>query len=40
VVAGLDRNEKVISNPPDSLVDGQEVRIANPGAESWGADSD
>jgi len=40
VVAGLDGNEKVISNPPDSLVDGQEVRIANPGAESWGADSD
>ncbi len=38
VVAGLDGNEKVITNPPDSLVDGEEVRIANPAAGSWGAE--
>jgi multidrug efflux pump subunit AcrA (membrane-fusion protein) len=28
VVSGLDGSEKVITNPPDSLVDGQEVRSA------------
>ena len=28
VVSGLDGSEKVITNPPDSLVDGQEVRYA------------
>ena len=28
VVAGLDGNEKVIINPPDSVVDGESVRIA------------
>jgi len=38
VVSGLDGNEKVITNPPDSLVDGQEVRSATPGAGSWGAE--
>jgi len=38
VVSGLDGNEKVITNPPDSLVDGQEVRSAAPGAGSWGAE--
>jgi RND family efflux transporter MFP subunit len=36
VVAGLDGREKVITNPPDSLVEGQEVRIATPGADKWG----
>jgi len=34
VVSGLDASEKVITNPPDSLVDGQEVRAATPGAGS------
>ena len=29
VVSGLDASEKVITNPPDSLVDGQEVRNAS-----------
>jgi len=38
VVSGLDGNEKVITNPPDSLVDGQEVRSATPGAGSWGGE--
>jgi RND family efflux transporter MFP subunit len=38
VVSGLDGSEKVITNPPDSLVDGQEVRSATPGAGSWGAE--
>ena len=37
VVSGLDGSEKVITNPPDSLVEGEEVRIATPGAGSWGA---
>ena len=37
VVSGLDPNEKVITNPPDSLVDGQEVRSATSGSGSWGA---
>jgi len=38
VVSGLDPNEKVITNPPDSLVDGQEVRAAAPGTDKWGAE--
>lgn len=38
VVSGLDGTEKVITNPPDSLVDGQEVRIANSGTGSWGGE--
>ena len=38
VVSGLDGNERVITNPPDSLVEGQEVRSATPGAGSWGAE--
>jgi RND family efflux transporter MFP subunit len=38
VVSGLDGSEKVITNPPDSLVDGQEVRSATSGAGSWGAE--
>ena len=37
VVSGLDGSEKVITNPPDSLVDGQEVRSATPGANDGGA---
>jgi RND family efflux transporter MFP subunit len=36
VVSGLDASEKVITNPPDSLVDGQAVRSATPGEDSWG----
>jgi RND family efflux transporter MFP subunit len=38
VVSGLDGTERVITNPPDSLVDGQQVRRANPGAGSWGGE--
>jgi len=38
VVAGLEGSEKVITNPPDSLVEGEEVRIASQGAGSWGAE--
>jgi RND family efflux transporter MFP subunit len=34
VVSGLDATEKVVTNPPDSLVDGQEVRSATAGAGS------
>jgi len=36
VVTGLEANDKVITNPPDSLVDGQEISTAAPGAGSWG----
>jgi RND family efflux transporter MFP subunit len=38
VVSGLDGSERVITNPPDSLVEGQEVRIATPGSGSWGGE--
>jgi RND family efflux transporter MFP subunit len=38
VVSGLDGSEKVITNPPDSLVEGEEVRIANAGSGSWGGE--
>ena len=34
VVTGLEANDKVITNPPDSLVDGQEISTAAPGAGS------
>jgi len=32
VVAGLTGDESIIANPPDSLVSGEEVRIAKPAA--------
>jgi hypothetical protein len=32
VVAGLSGSESIIVNPPDSIVAGEEVRIAQPGA--------
>jgi RND family efflux transporter MFP subunit len=38
VVAGLNGNEAVITNPPDSLVDGEEVRIAAPSTDQWGTE--
>ena len=38
VVSGLDGSEAVITNPPDSLVNGEEVRIAKAGAEQWGTE--
>lgn len=34
VVAGLTGNESIIINPPDSIVAGEEVRIAQPGVAS------
>ena len=37
VVSGLDGHEKVVTNPPDSLLDGQEVRNAAPKADGEGA---
>jgi RND family efflux transporter MFP subunit len=36
VVSGLVGSESVITNPPDSLVDGEEVRVATPGESQWG----
>ena len=38
VVSGLGGNEAVITNPPDSLVDGEEVRVAGPGENHWGTE--
>ena len=38
VVSGLDSSEKVITNPPDSLVEGQEVRVADAESGSWGGE--
>jgi len=38
VVFGLGGNEAVITNPPDSLVDGEEVRVAGPGENHWGTE--
>jgi hypothetical protein len=29
IVAGLNANDQVVVNPPDSLVSGQEVKIVN-----------
>jgi RND family efflux transporter MFP subunit len=38
VVSGLGGNEAVITNPPDSLGDGEEVRVAGPGENHWGTE--
>jgi RND family efflux transporter MFP subunit len=38
VVSGLGANEMVITNPPDSLADGEEVRVATSGANQWGTE--
>jgi len=37
VASGLNDGEAVITNPPDSLVDGEEVRVVTLGAEQRGA---
>lgn len=37
VIAGLDGNEQIIVNPPDSIEQGQEVRIAVPSAPNGAA---
>jgi multidrug efflux pump subunit AcrA (membrane-fusion protein) len=36
IVAGLNGNESVIVNPPDSIVSGQSVRIAQPASPAQG----
>ena len=38
VISGLDGSESVITNPPDSLVAGEEVRVAKQGTNQWGAE--
>jgi RND family efflux transporter MFP subunit len=38
VISGLDGSESVITNPPDSLVAGEEVREAKQGDNQWGAE--
>jgi RND family efflux transporter MFP subunit len=37
VVAGLTGDESVIANPPDSIVNGEEVRVAQPSSGAGGA---
>jgi RND family efflux transporter MFP subunit len=37
VVTGLNGDEQIIVNPPDSLVDGEQVQIVHPQAQSQGA---
>jgi len=36
IVAGLNGNESIIVNPPDSIVSGQSVRIALPASPAQG----
>ena len=36
VVTGLNGDEQVIVNPPDSLVDGEQVQIVHPDAQAQG----
>jgi len=38
VVSGLEGSEAVITNPPDSLVEGEEVRVAKAGENHWGTE--
>jgi hypothetical protein len=38
VASGLKASEAVITNPPDSLLDGEEVRVATPGENHWGTE--
>jgi hypothetical protein len=33
IIAGLTGNESVVINPPDSIVDGETVRVVQPNAE-------
>jgi RND family efflux transporter MFP subunit len=37
VISGLDSNDRVILNPPDSLIDGETVRIVQPAKPAGGA---
>jgi hypothetical protein len=37
IVSGLEGSESVITNPPDSLVSGQEVRVATADDTAGGA---
>jgi RND family efflux transporter MFP subunit len=34
VVSGLNAGDKVIQDPPDSLIDGEKVTVVNPGSEN------
>jgi hypothetical protein len=34
VVAGLGAGDKVIQDPPDSLIEGEKVFVANPGSHA------
>jgi RND family efflux transporter MFP subunit len=36
VVSGLDKSDQVVTSPPDSLIDGEEVRIATPAGDQSG----
>jgi hypothetical protein len=36
IIAGLDPGQKVIANPPDSLTDGEQVRVVQHGDSGRG----
>jgi hypothetical protein len=36
IVAGLDPGQKIIANPPDSLTDGEQVRVVQHGGSADG----
>ena len=36
VISGLDANDRVIQNPPDSLIEGENVQIVKPAAQDGG----
>jgi RND family efflux transporter MFP subunit len=40
VIQGLDADSRVIQNPPDSLIDGEPVRVVQPAKESPGGSSE
>ena len=37
VISGLNANDRVIQNPPDSLIDGEAVQIVKPAGPAGGA---
>lgn len=40
IVSGLSASDRVIQDPPDSLIDGQRVTVVNPGKDSGAGDND
>ena len=34
IASGISANDRIIQDPPDSLIDGERVTVVNPGKES------